>query len=183
MAYSLPMRGVWLVTRAGNGQRCPAWPLSRMFWEDEFVMAEKQPQWQPITMLPRLSSHIDGMVQADQEQYETLLEAKPKPYVLDDATVGRVIHAFTTQRDGLALFDEQLHRWSAEPALTSAQSAEITRLQKQMATLRHINTEVLALAEELKKGTIEQVLGLDDAELGLRFLLGDLPGQGQKKRD
>ena len=31
------------------------------------------------------------------------------------------------------------------------------------------------LDEELKKGTIENILAMDDAELGLRFLLGDLP--------
>jgi len=34
------------------------------------------------------------------------------------------------------------------------------------------------LAEELKKGTIENILAMDDAELDLRFLLGDLPGSG-----
>ena len=100
--------------------------------------------------------------------------------IYNNATVDHVIRVFTTQRDDLALFDEQLRRWGIEPKLTSAQSAEITRLQKQMATLRQINTNVLALAQELKKGTIEQILGMDDAELGLRFLLGDLPGQGQK---
>ena len=42
-----------------------------------------------------IAAHIDGMLQADREQYETLLEAKPKPHVLDDCTVNRVIAAFT----------------------------------------------------------------------------------------
>ena len=32
---------------------------------------------QPISMLPTLSSHIDGVLEAAQEQYATLLEAKP----------------------------------------------------------------------------------------------------------
>jgi len=139
------------------------------------MAAKQQPQWQPLSMLPTLGPHIDGMLEADQEQYATLLEAKPKPHVLDNYTVDRVISAFTTQRDDLGLFDEQLRRWGIEPKLTPAQRAEITRLKKQMATLRQVNTNVLKLAEELKKGTIEQILGMDDAELGLRFLLGDLP--------
>jgi len=38
-------------------------------------------------MLPTLGQHIDGMLEADIEQYKTLLEARGKPYVLDDCTV------------------------------------------------------------------------------------------------
>src|SRR5258708_3825212 len=144
------------------------------------MAARQQPQWQPLSMLPTLGPHIDGMLEADQEQYATLLEAKPKPHVLDNATVDRVISAFTTQRDDLSLFDEQLRRWGIEPKLTQAQRSEITRLKKQMATLRQVNTDVLKLAEELKRGTIETILEMDDAELGLRFLLGDLPGQERR---
>lgn len=69
-----------------------------------------QPQWQPISMLSTLAHHIDGMLAADREQYETLLEAKPKPYVLDDYTVNRVISAFTTQKKDFWMFEEQLRR-------------------------------------------------------------------------
>jgi hypothetical protein len=54
---------------------------------------QQQPQWQPIEMLPTLATHIDGMLESSQEQYETLLEAKPKPHVLDDYTVNRVTKA------------------------------------------------------------------------------------------
>ena len=143
-------------------------------------MAAQRPQWQPLSMLPTLGPHIDGMLEADQEQYATLLEAKPKPHVLDNATVERVIRVFTTQRDDLALFDEQLRRWGLLH-LTEAQRAEITRLKKQMARLRQVNTDMLTLAEELKKGTIETILDMDDAELGLRWLLGDLPGQEHQR--
>lgn len=39
----------------------------------------EQPRWRPISFLPSLAEHIDGMLAADVEQYETLLEAKPKP--------------------------------------------------------------------------------------------------------
>ena len=143
-------------------------------------MATNRPQWQPLSMLPTLAPHIDGMLESAQEQYATLLKAKPKPYVLDKATVDRVISVFTTQRDDLWLFDEQFRRWGIEPKLTTAQRTEVTRLQQQMATLRQMVTEILALANELRKGTIENVLNMDDAELGLRALLGDLSGQEQK---
>jgi hypothetical protein len=36
--------------------------------------------------------------------------------------------------------------------------------------------EILDLAEELSKGTIDKILGMPDGELGLAFLLGQLPG-------
>jgi hypothetical protein len=48
-------------------------------------MAE-QPDWQPISRLPLIGSMIDGMFQDAEEHYQTLLQASPKPHVLDDYT-------------------------------------------------------------------------------------------------
>jgi hypothetical protein len=130
-----------------------------------------QPRWQPIKMIPTLAQHIDGMLASSQEQYETLLEARPKPYVLDNYTVNRVISAFTTQIADLWLFDEQLQRWQAE-TLTPEQRTEVTRLVEQMRRLREVDHQVLALARELSRGTIEKVMAKSDEELGLEFLMG-----------
>ncbi len=132
-------------------------------------MAE-QPHWHPIAMLATIARHIDGMAEADQEQLATLQEARTKPYVLDDDTVNRVKQAFTTQSKDFWLFEEQLRRWQALK-LTTEQRTEVTRLRGQMAKLRQINSDVLTLAEELSKGTIEQVLAKSDFELGLETLL------------
>ena len=125
-------------------------------------------------MLPTLAQHIDGMLAADREQYANLLQAKPKPYVLDDATVARVIRVFETQRNDFWLFEEQLQRWQSGP-LTGAQRAEVERLVGQMAALRENNTAVLALAQELAQGTIEKILAKSNVELGLEMLLRGLP--------
>jgi hypothetical protein len=115
-------------------------------------------------MLPTLATHIDGMLESSQEQYETLQEAKPKPHVLDDYTVNRVISAFTTQIADLWLFDEQLlRRWQAS-ILTPEQRAEVTRLVEQMRRLREVDNQVLALAKELSKRTIEKVMAKSDAD-------------------
>jgi hypothetical protein len=130
-----------------------------------------QPQWQPIETLWTFATHIDGMLESSQEQYATLQEARPKPHVLDDYTVNRVISAFTTQIADLWLFDEQLKRWSAE-TLTPEQRAEVARLVEQMRRLREVDHQVLALARELSKGTIEKVMAKSDEELGLEFLMG-----------
>src|SRR5260221_13200483 len=89
------------------------------------------PQWQPIERLPLIATHIDGMLESASEQYETLQLAKPKPFVLDDYTVGRVIEVFTTQQGDLWLFDEQLRRWGCGN-LTTAQRQDVERLAGQM---------------------------------------------------
>jgi hypothetical protein len=137
-------------------------------------MAKQKPQWQPIEALAMVARHIDGMLQADREQYETLLEAKPKPYVLDDLTVNRVIAVFTTQRNDFDLFDEQLRRWLAG-SLTDDQRREVERLVEQMRLLGENNEQVLALAAELSKGTMDKVMATSDVELGLQALMKGWP--------
>ena len=132
---------------------------------------QKQPQWQPISMLPTLATHIGGMLEADVEQYETLKLARGKPHVLDDFTVNRIKQVFGTQKNDFWLFEEQLSRWQSGQ-LTDEQRAEVTRLVEQMRRLRENNTRVLDLADELSKGTIEKVMAKSDAQLGLEFLMG-----------
>ena len=124
-----------------------------------------QPQWQPIERLALIASHIDGMLESATEQYETLQLAKPKPFVLDDYTVGRVIQVFTTQQGDLGLFDEQLRRWE-KGSLTNAQRQEVERLASQMLQLHEVISAILRLAEQFKVRTIEKVLAKSDVELG-----------------
>ncbi|HLZ64299.1 MAG TPA: hypothetical protein VKR06_45805 [Ktedonosporobacter sp.] len=140
---------------------------------------QPKPHWQPIEALAMVAAHIDGMLQADREQYETLLEAKPKPHVLDDFTINRVIAAFTTQRNDFGLFDQQLRRWAALP-LSDQQRREVERLVEQMRLLRENNERVLTLARELSKGTIDKVMAKSDVELGLEFLLQLTEQEGHK---
>jgi len=137
---------------------------------------ESQPQWQPITQLALIARHIDGMVESASEQYANLLQARPKPYILDDYTIGRVREVFTTQQNDLWLFDEQLKRWKAGQ-LSVAQREEVERLAGQMAKLRQVIDSILNLADELKEGTIEKQLAKSDEQLGLEFLLRHLPEQ------
>jgi len=131
--------------------------------------AHTTPQWQPISEIFLVGTMIDGMLRGAEEQYQTLLEARPKPHVLDDFTVGRVVDVFTEQRDDLWLWDEQLKRWAAEP-LGALRRREVERLQGQMVALHKVMDEILALADELGRGTIETVLAKDDMELGLEAL-------------
>ena len=103
-------------------------------------------------------------------------EARPQPYVLDDATVHRVLQVYTAQQNDLWLYEEQLRRWGAL-SLAAAQRQEVERLVSQLARLRQVIAANLALAKELQSGTIERVVAKSDVELGLEFLLRHLPKQ------
>ena len=117
-----------------------------------------------------MATHIDGWLESVQEQYQTLLPAKVRPHALDDYTVNRVKKVFTEQQNDMWLWDEQLKRWKSGN-LTETQRKEVERLQGQMGKLREQIADILALADDLAKGTIEKVLSKSDAELGLEFLL------------
>jgi hypothetical protein len=74
------------------------------------VTGRREPKWQPISMLPTIASLIDGGLPDAREHYATLLEARPKPHVLDDATIARTKRV---NRDGLErcyIYDRQLMR-------------------------------------------------------------------------
>ena len=76
-------------------------------------------------------------------------------------------------RNGLQvrLYEEQLSRWKPLP-LTPSQRQEVNRLSEQIPTIKERITALLALATELKGGTIETMLAKSDFELGLELLLG-----------
>ncbi len=137
---------------------------------------QPQPEFQPISQLPFIARVLDGMLESAAETGQALEEARPKPYVLDDATVTRVLQVYTTQQNDLWLYEEQLKRWGTL-SLTTEERREVERLVNQLARLRQVIAANLALAKELQGGTIEQVLGKSNAELGLEFLLRPLPKQ------
>jgi len=139
------------------------------------VAQHPPPHWQPISKLPLITAAIDGLLEGAEEQYQLLQQAQPKPYVLDDDTVGRVITVFAEQRDDLWLYEEQLRRWAGQE-FTEAQRREVGRVTGRLERLRQVIAAILELADELKGGTIERVLAKDDAELGLEFLLRHLSG-------
>lgn len=132
------------------------------------------PEWRPIKDMPMLTYAIDGMLTTATENYATLQEAIPRPYVLDDYTVNRVIKVFTTQQADLPLFEQQLRKWQAT-TLTPTQSKEVERLLIQLGQLRETIIKILALAQDLKKGMIEAQLGKSDLQLGIEALMKPPP--------
>lgn len=135
-------------------------------------MSENPPiQWQPISRLPLLAMMVKGMLKDNQSQYALFLEAREKPWVLDNATVDRALRVYRVQREDLKLYDEQFARWQQE-SLTVDQQAAVSELITLLAQLKTVVDQILALLDELKDGTIEKMLGKSDLEVGLEVLLG-----------
>lgn len=131
--------------------------------------------WHPITELDFFMDHTSGWLADVREFAGTLEEARHKPYVLSDADVARVKRVYTEQAEHITLGEEQAERWAALPALDADQRAGLAALTADLAELRALNRQVLALADELAKGTINTVMATPDAELGLAALLGERP--------
>jgi hypothetical protein len=129
-----------------------------------------QVNWQPISQMPLVASMITTSLNDTREHLGTLTKAKDRPHVLDDATIDRVEQVHTEQMQYINIYTQQIARWqTAKPS--AVQAKELDRMEKQNQKLRDVTTDVLALAGELRKGTIERVLGMSDLELGPRTLL------------
>jgi hypothetical protein len=128
----------------------------------------QRPNWQPIEALPLLAQMITDGVENASEHLATIREARLGS--LDDATVSRIERVFGQEAAFVEIYEEQLSRWQREP-LTAAQAAEVTELLALVARLRSLTTSILARATELKTQTIESILNLDDAALGMAVLL------------
>ncbi|EQD63820.1 hypothetical protein B1A_08951, partial [mine drainage metagenome] len=83
----------------------------------------------------------------------------------------RVERVHTEQMNYVDIYTQQISRWRTEKP-SASQARELDRMEEQNQQLRDITADVLALASELRKGTIERVLGMSDLELGLQYLLG-----------
>ena len=133
--------------------------------------SEQTPHWQPIMFMPSIAEMIDGMLESAQDVLNSLQQARTQPHVMDDYTIGRVREVHGTQLNDLWLYEEQLSRWRRDSP-TARQWKEIGRLTDQLTALRQVLTACLALADEMKDGTIEKILAKDDIELAVEFLIG-----------
>jgi hypothetical protein len=70
----------------------------------------------------------------------------------------------------IGIYSQQIARWRAEK-LPPAQVSELDRMGTQNQQLQEVTKAVLDLAGELRKGTIDRLLGMSDLELGLQALL------------
>lgn len=78
----------------------------------------------------------------------------------------RVERVHTEQMEFVGIYDQQINLWRAEK-LSPSRISELDRMDTQNQQLREVTKAVLELADELRKGTIDGVLGMSDLDLGL----------------
>ncbi len=132
--------------------------------------------WQPISKMPLIARMIDGALDDTRLHLETLTQARTRPHVLDDATIDRSKEVHTEQLEFVGIYARQIGRWRTERP-SAGQTRELDRMEKQNQQLRAVTEEVLALGSELRRGTIDRIIGMSDIELGLQALLGSRPAR------
>ena len=143
-------------------------------------MSKSDPvNWQPISQMPLVASMIDGPLNDTRQHLATLTRARPTPHLLDDATIDRSKRVHDEQMEFVEIYDQQIVRWKAAKP-SAAQRRELDRMAAQNQALRAVTDQVLALGRELRAGTIDRIVGMSDLELGLRSLLGDMPGSRRR---
>ncbi|GAA5534100.1 hypothetical protein [Deinococcus aluminii] len=78
------------------------------------------------------------------------------------------------------MYEEQFRRWQAQGP-TAEQRQQVERLAQEVQATRPVVEQVLVLAE-LRKGSLDRILELSDAEVGLMTLLGLRSEEFRKKR-
>lgn len=133
-------------------------------------MTATQPNWQPTTMIPMFVEMAQGMLDSGKDQLANMQQAQHKPYVLDDATVDRVMRAYTEQKSYLPLYVEQCQRWEKEN-LSQQECEQATTVKDCITQLAPIVDTILRIAQSCKGGTLEQMLGKDDMTLAQDMLI------------
>jgi len=117
---------------------------------------------------------IDTALDDTREHIATLTKVRTRPHVLDDATIDRIQQVHTEQMEFVDIYAQQISRWQTQGP-SAPQARELVRMNEQNGYLRAATAQVFALACELRKRTIERVIGMSDVELCLQALLGSRP--------
>lgn len=90
--------------------------------------------------------------------------------MLDDATLDRVERVWGETEADHWVFVEQVARWKRE-SLSPGQRQVVESLEEQVTALGELLGAILALAKELRPGTIDRIMEKSDIELGLEYFL------------
>lgn len=134
---------------------------------------KNNPIYHPISMLETITFVLDGEHESAVDQLDSLLPVMDKPYVLDSNTIERIITLYTEQAEDHQFFVEQLNRWEKE-SLNVDQLNEVNRLKKVLDKTKVVGSKILDITNEMKGNSIDDILGMDETELALKVLTGQI---------
>lgn len=126
--------------------------------------SNRQENWYPIEKLSMFETMIAGEIEDTEDNYKTFMQAREKPHVLDDSIIDRAIRLYTER---LEYID---HEERQKGSLTPKQQGGVDALSFRTRYNRDITEKLLVLVKELREGTIDRILEMDDNELALHVL-------------
>ena len=133
----------------------------------------KERIWYSLSDIFVIKINLINFLTDVKKQYKTFLKAKDNPYSVDDALIDKMYKSVVQQSKDIKLYDEQVQKWLIE-ATKISDKKEIEKLRKIVSELYEINKKLLDICEYLKDKTIDSIMNMDDFELGLQALTGDM---------
>lgn len=130
--------------------------------------------WRDTSDITLIACMIDDGIENTEEQYNHFLKAEEKPHVLDNETVNRALKAAEESSVFIEIYEEQLNRWR-KANLSTSQENKINRIEQELKKYSELHQKYFELVKKLSGGTIEKIMDMDDAELALKVLTGELP--------
>ena len=130
--------------------------------------------WRDTSDITMIACMIDDGIENTEEQYNLFLNAESKPHVLDDETVNRALKLAEEDSVFIEVYQEQLNRWRKE-SLSTIQENKINRISQELEKYNSLHQKYLELVKKVSEGTIDKIMDMDDAELALKALTGELP--------
>jgi hypothetical protein len=130
-------------------------------------------QYIPISEINLLQSGLEGMLSAGNDLLVSLEKAKPKPYVLDDATINNIRRVYTDQRCELKKYQALLVQWQSE----STAKHHLDKFKSFNAAIQAVSSvhkKVFFLIDFFKEHTIDKILAKDDETLATDLLAGNI---------
>ena len=117
---------------------------------------------------------IDESMEHTEEQYKLFLKAENNPHILDDSTVNKALTLAEEDSIFIQVYKEQLNRWN-KLNLTTIQQNRINRISEELEKYSILHEKYFALIKKISAGTIDKILVMEDGELALKVLSGELP--------
>jgi hypothetical protein len=129
--------------------------------------------WYPIEKIGIFEQLTEGQLDSTEESYSSFLLCKDKPHVLDNVTVDRGITLMENQLEDADLMDNQIFKWKTD-IHSEDYNKRVSILKDKNKRFRKLSERCLNLCKELKKGTINTILDMEDGELASKLLSGEL---------
>lgn len=137
------------------------------------MSAGREIRWQPIEMAATFANML-SVEEADTARLlEMFKDIRDKPHILDSATVDRVLARCDSALELASVHEQQIERWRATK-MSETDRRHVDAFASASSRNKALVLELQAIAREVSGGTINEMMGMSDPELGAALLGGKL---------